>query len=167
MTPKTGPGDPRYQALLQLLRTADALWSASRALFDRWNLGPSQFNILNLLDSQPAGLSQTELSRCLIMHRSNLTGLVDRLEQRGLVQRKDVAGDRRAYRVVLTEAGQRMINQILPHYFDSAVRVWDKVPPGRVASLQKDLRQAAANAARIAGSMLDGAQHPRRKEAAR
>src|SRR5438874_74225 len=37
------PG-PRYQALLQLLRTAEALWNASRNFFARWDLSPSQFN---------------------------------------------------------------------------------------------------------------------------
>ena len=70
----------RYRALLQLLRTSDTVWNASRLFFARWDLGPSQFNVLNLLHGV-AGLSQTELSRELIMHRSNVTGLVDRLEQ--------------------------------------------------------------------------------------
>src|SRR6266496_1133102 len=46
------PG-PRYQALLQLLRTAEALWNASRNFFARWDLSPSQFNVLNLLYDQP------------------------------------------------------------------------------------------------------------------
>src|SRR4051812_10321241 len=95
------PG-PRYQALLQLLRTAETLWNSSRLFFERWDLGPSQFNLLNLLIDCPEGLSQTELSRQLITHRSNVTGLVDRLEARGLVRRKASADDRRAYRVVLT-----------------------------------------------------------------
>src|SRR5919197_4265703 len=99
----SSPG-PRYQALLQLLRTAEALWNASRLFFARWDLGPSQFNVLHLLYGQPEGCTQVELSRWLIMHRSNVTGLVDRLEARGLVRRRDNTNDRRAYRVVLTPA---------------------------------------------------------------
>ena len=93
------PG-PRYRALLQLLRTAEALWNASRVFFARWDLSPSQFNILNLLCGRPGGCTQSELSHSLIMHRSNVTGLVDRLEARGLVQRRDSAKDRRAYREI-------------------------------------------------------------------
>lgn len=73
----------RYQALLQLLRTADCLWNASRVFFARWELSPSQFNVLNLLSDQPDGLSQIKLGCLLITHRSNVTGLVDRLERRG------------------------------------------------------------------------------------
>jgi DNA-binding MarR family transcriptional regulator len=115
----------RYQALIQLLRTADTIWNASRLFFERWDLSPSQFNVLNLLYSERFGLSQAELSRQLIMHRSNVTGLVDRLEHRRLVARQDVAADRRAYRVVLTPAGKRLVNRILPAYHKGARRVWD------------------------------------------
>src|ERR1043166_6368679 len=79
------PG-PRYGALLQLLRTAEALWNSSRLFFARWDLSPSQFNVLNLLCDHPDGCTQIELSRQLIMHRSNLPGLIDRLEQLGHIR---------------------------------------------------------------------------------
>ena len=141
---------PRYEALLQLLRTADTVWNASRAFFGRWDLSPSQFNVLNLLHLEPGGLSQTELGRELIMHRSNVTGLTDRLEARGLVVRKDVAADRRAYRVVLTDKGEAVIRDILPRYFEAAEQVWDTLPLKRVQALIPDLRLVAENAERIA-----------------
>src|SRR5258706_5874031 len=97
--------DPQYEALLQLLRTAETLWNASRVFFAQWHLSPSQFNVLNLLHGKPSGASQVELSRDLIMHRSNVTGLIDRLQARGLVERGDDPKDRRVYRVVLTADG--------------------------------------------------------------
>src|SRR5512140_1215944 len=124
MKPSVGEDHPGYRALMELLRTADTVWNASRVFFDRWDLSPSQFNVLNLLHLNPGGLSQTDLSRQLIMHRSNLTGLVDRLEKRGLVARREVAADRRAYSVVLTAAGSRLLCEILPQYYQDAARVW-------------------------------------------
>src|ERR1700739_1960376 len=130
MSPKVAPG-PRYDALLQLVRTAEALWSASHALFARWDLSPSQFNLLNLLYPEPAGVSQGELSRALIMHRPNITGLVDRLQARGLVQRRERAGDRRTNQVVLTPAGASLVREILPHYHPAAERVWGDLPAAR------------------------------------
>jgi len=149
---KTGAreSESRYRALLQLLRTADTLWNASRLFFERWRISPSQFNILNLLYSEPSGLSQTELSRQLIMHRSNVTGLVDRLEARGLVRRKDVASDRRAYRVVLTETGRRLLKRILPRYYEGAERVWNGLSPRRITELTAALRDIALKAEAIA-----------------
>ena len=150
---KTKPAadvSPRYQALLQLLRTADTVWNASRVFFERWDLGPSQFNVLNLLLENPDGLTQTELSRQLIMHRSNITGLVDRLEKRGLVRRQEVAADRRAYQVVLTQAGAELLREILPRYYEGADRVWSKLSTRRASELASDLHEVARNVERIA-----------------
>ena len=144
---------PGYRALMELLRTADTVWNASRVFFERWDLSPSQFNVLNLLRLNPAGLSQTDLSRQLIMHRSNLTGLVDRLEQRGLVARREVAADRRAYSVVLTAAGARLLRDILPRYYEDAAQVWDHLPARRAAELIADLQQVAQNAQQIAAGL--------------
>ena len=144
------PG-PRYRALLQLLRTAETLWNASRLFFARWDLSPSQFNVLNLLYDQPEGCTQIELSRSLIMHRSNVTGLVDRLEARSLLQRRDSAGDRRAYRVVLTAAGRKLVQQILPHYYAAAERVWGELSPARADQLTQELARVCASAGSVAG----------------
>ena len=150
MRKRADDNHPGYRALMELLRTADTVWNASRVFFDRWGLSPSQFNVLNLLRFNPAGLSQTDLSRQLIMHRSNLTGLVDRLEQRGLVTRREVAADRRAYSVVLTSAGSKLLGAILPQYYEDAARVWDHLPARRAAALISDLQKAAQNAQEIA-----------------
>ena len=149
MKVKSGEDSPRYRALLQLLRTADTVWDASRLFFQRWDLGPSQFNVLNLLHLNPEGLSQSDLSRLLIMHRSNVTGLVDRLEQRGLVTRKDVAGDRRAYRVRLTPAATKLLQEILPDYFQGAERVCGHLSDTRASRFLEELTRLAQNAQRL------------------
>ncbi len=157
----------RYEAVLQLLATADSIWNASRIFFARWDLSPSQFNVLNLLRGHPSGLSQIELSRRLITHRSNVTGLTDRLEKRKLVQRRDVAGDRRAYRVVLTGAGAALMAQILPGYYSHAVALCERMPLGRVSKISTDLAHFAKEAERIAGALpaktKKGAHHERER----
>jgi DNA-binding MarR family transcriptional regulator len=148
-SPSATPG-PRYQALLQLLRTADTLWNASRVFFARWNLSPSQFNVLNLLYDQPKGCSQIKLGRLLVMHRSNVTGLVDRLEARALVCRRDNSTDRRAFNVMLTPAGKKLIRQIQPHYHKAAAEVWGGLPLKRANQLVAELIAVSANAECIA-----------------
>lgn len=139
----------RYQAVLQLLRTFDTIWNASRLFFARWDLSPSQFNVLNLLRGNPNGLTQTELGRELITHRSNVTGLIDRLEGRGLVQRLEIQNDRRAYRVVLTADASRILAEIMPEYRSKAERVWGELPENRLKLLLEDLREAADNAEKL------------------
>ena len=154
MRPRANDQHPGYRALMELLRTADTVWNASRVFFGRWDLSPSQFNVLNLLRLNRVGLSQSELSRQLIMHRSNVTGLVDRLEKRRLLARREVAADRRAYRVVLTRAGTRLLRRILPRYYKEAVQAWGRLPARRAAGLIADLQQVSRKAQQIAASGL-------------
>jgi len=147
--------DLRYATLLQLLRTADVLWDASRVFFERWEITPAQFNLLNLLADTAEGMTQSDLSRELLTHRSNITGLVDRLEDRGLVKRREQAGDRRAWRVVLTGAGRRLVAEILPHYHRAAERLWEGAQAADPERLGVALRQIAGNA-RAAAERLSG-----------
>jgi DNA-binding MarR family transcriptional regulator len=139
--------------MLQLLRTAEMLWNGSRLFFARWDLSPSQFNILNVLQDASAGMSQVELSRLLIMNRSNVTGLVDRLEARGLVCREETPGDRRAYRVVLSSAGFKLIGEILPYYYQAVEEIWGGLPVRRTQAILQGLTRLGANIDRIAGEL--------------
>ena len=150
MKRKTSSPGPRYSALIQLLRTAEELWNASRVFFARWDLSPSQFNLLNVLSDFPAGCTQSDLSRQLIMHRSNVTGLVDRLEERRLVTRKENATDRRAWLVVLTPAARKLLAEIYPHYYAAAEQVWGKIPAARADKLVSELAAISESATRIA-----------------
>src|SRR5262245_4095371 len=158
MKPPVGRFGPRYQALLQLLRTSETLWNASRVFFARWDLSPSQFNVLNLLQGCSDGCTQIELSRRLIMHRSNVTGLVDRLEKRGLLRRQANATDRRAYAVVLTAAGTKLMRELLPHYHRAAEHVWGKMPVKRAEQLVAELKEVVRNAESLAKS-IDARAH--------
>lgn len=146
---QSAPTTPHYRLLLQLLRTADTIWNASRLFFERWEISPSQFNVLNLLHLYPEGLSQSDLSRELIMNRSNVTGLIDRLEKRDLVKRKEAASDRRAYRVVLTASGLKLIREILPHYYAGATQVGGSLSAERAEELTAALAHMAKQAQTI------------------
>ena len=144
MTPPA-PG-PRHEALLQLLRTAENIWNGSRLFFARWDLGPSQFNILNLLYLEADGYTQVELSRQLIMHKSNVTGLINRLEKRRLVTRSGCAQDRRVYLIKLSAHGKALIRRILPEYYRVAEAVWGDFPISRTRKLMNELRHLDASA---------------------
>jgi DNA-binding MarR family transcriptional regulator len=143
------PG-PRYEASIELLRASEALWNASRIFLERWDLSPSQFNVLNLLFGQKDGCTQTELSRELIMHRSNVTGLVDRLEVRGLVRRRDNRNDRRVFNVIITDTGTALMHRVYPHYYRAADGLWGGMTTERAKKLASEVAAISANAVRIA-----------------
>jgi DNA-binding MarR family transcriptional regulator len=153
-TPKASlqPG-PRYASLLQLLRTAETLWNVSRQFFARWDLSPSQFNILSLLSAEDTGCSQIDLSRKLIMHRSNVTGLVDRLEKRGLVRRAANPDDRRAWHVTLTKNGKELLKTVQPHYYRVAEDVWGNIPPEEAARLARQMTALSSRAEEMGAAL--------------
>ena len=88
-----------------LVRLSQLVQGVFARVSDRNNLTPTQARLLCILAEQPRGMA--ELAGLLGVEKAALTGLVDRAGQRGLVERTPVLGDRRAWRVRLTKAGQR------------------------------------------------------------
>lgn len=79
---------------------------------DALDLSPVQCHVLHLLEPEEP-LPMGRLAATLGCDASNVTGLVDRLESRGLVERRPSAGDRRVKVVRLTPAGSRLRAQLL------------------------------------------------------
>lgn len=71
-----------------------------------------RFDVLAQLDREPKGLRLGDLSRRLMVTGGNLTGLIDRLVEEGLVVRESDPEDRRAATVRLTRAGARIFRSM-------------------------------------------------------
>ena len=65
-----------------------------------------RFDVMSALYRHEAGLKMSQLSRLLMVSNGNVTGIVDRLGEDGLILREAVPGDRRAARVRLTRKGR-------------------------------------------------------------
>jgi DNA-binding MarR family transcriptional regulator len=75
-------------------------------------LSPAQCHVLHLIEpGRPIPMGQ--LAETLACHASNVTGLVDRLESRGLVRRRPSAADRRVKVLDLTPTGSRLRTMLL------------------------------------------------------
>jgi DNA-binding MarR family transcriptional regulator len=73
-----------------------------------------QARLLGVLrDRQP---SMQQLARVLSLDKSSVSGLVDRAEKRGLVQRMPSTDDRRAVHVSLTSSGRRTVEQVVAEF---------------------------------------------------
>src|SRR6202045_5533286 len=72
---------------------------------------PGRFATLMLIGRNP-GLSQTALSRANGRDKSSLTPVLNDLERRGLVRRARTRADQRAYRLPLTAAGPRLLDEL-------------------------------------------------------
>lgn len=79
----------------------------SRKMSKEFGLTGPQSLVLRLLVKNGA-LSSADLSRQMYVTPSNITGIIDRLEKKGLVERIRKQGDRRVALITLTESGQKL-----------------------------------------------------------
>lgn len=71
----------------------------------------AQFSVLEVLRRNP-GLRQTQVSAALGLKTTNFVPLFDALEQRGLAERRPIAGDRRAKGLFLTDSGRATLTRL-------------------------------------------------------
>src|ERR1700750_885726 len=81
-------------------------------LRERFDTTLPRFDLMAQLERAPDGLKMNELSRRMMVTGGNVTGITDQLVAEGLVERIDVQGDRRAYRVRLTAKGRKAFNDM-------------------------------------------------------
>jgi len=75
-------------------------------LREQFGITLPRFDLMAQLEREAEGLAMGEVSRRMMVTGGNVTTIVDQLEREQLVQRLPVPGDRRSYRLSLTEAGR-------------------------------------------------------------
>ena len=102
----------------------------------RWNLTLPQFEVLaELARADAGGFTFVELSRLLLVTSGNLTGIVDRLGEQRLVERRPDAKDRRVIRVALTGKGRRVTGRMLPAHAVDINDILSFMPRAALAEL--------------------------------
>ena len=107
-----------------------------------------RFDVMAALYRAEDGLRMSDLSGVLMVSNGNVTGIVDRLEAEGLVERVAVAGDRRAIRVRLTRRGREafedmaeehevwvdgLLSGLTPRETEESARLLEKLAAGVIA----------------------------------
>lgn len=77
-------------------------------VFETLNLRPAEYSVLVLIADNP-GRKQTEIAEVLGIKRANFVALVHEIEERGLVERRPAATDKRANALHLTRAGKTFL----------------------------------------------------------
>lgn len=108
--------DIRHEAVLNIVRTANLLAGVGARLFREFDLTEAQFNVLFSLKYKGQDVTQSDLSKRLVVTRASTTSVLDKLEAKNLVVRKDVPGNRRINHVELTAEGQQLIDRLEPLY---------------------------------------------------
>ncbi|HLM09296.1 MAG TPA: MarR family transcriptional regulator [Thermoleophilaceae bacterium] len=137
--------DPAVEAWQLLWRLMQANKPRFMALAQEMGLAPMQLHALRLIEPGD-GVPMSSLAGKLFCDNSNVTGIVDRLEARGLIERRAAQHDRRVKLLVLTDEGERVRA--------AAFRQMSQPPP-EIAALAPKHKRALRDALRAAVATTD------------
>jgi DNA-binding MarR family transcriptional regulator len=96
---------PEQEAALSVVRTSDRLQIRFARLLREHGLTPSQYNVLRILRGEGKPLPILEIASRTVAVVPGITGVIDRLERAGFVNRLRCEEDRRVIHVALTDHG--------------------------------------------------------------
>lgn len=120
--PATNPGTEKttdaaeetfVPMMRELVRAYQAFANYSGVHVRQLGLTPPQFDVICTLGNTP-GMPLHKLAEKTLITKGTLTGIVDRLEQKGLLRRVVPADNRRSFIAVLTPEGERVFEQVFP-----------------------------------------------------
>jgi len=101
------------EAYLSVLRTADALQAQVECQLKKFGLTGTQYNALRILrGAGPEGLPCREIGERMITRDPDITRLLNRLEDRGFVERTRAKHDRRVIYGRITAAGRNLLREM-------------------------------------------------------
>ena len=148
--PDTNAASPYSQAPEPFLTPIRALAECYQAVFrvsdrhiETLGLTPAQFDVIATL-GDTAGMSCKELGAGTLITKGTLTGVLDRLEERGLIARTKGERDSRQVHVSLTPAGETIFTATFQPHVDYMGQYFAQVPAAKQERLVELLRELAA-----------------------
>lgn len=100
---------------LLLMQTSKAIQERIRDEMAKNHLSITDFSVLEVLYHKGKQTIQ-QIGNSILISSGSMTYVIDKLEQKGLLNRNDCLEDRRVIHVTLTDAGTDLMNKIMPEY---------------------------------------------------
>ena len=127
----TTTNDDEHASLRLWLRLLSCTTTIERHMRERlrvrFDTTLPRFDMMAQLNREPRGLKMSELSRRLMVTGGTVTGLTDQLVAEGLVVRRGIPGDRRAYNVRLTPKGKRQFDAMAVEHERWVIDLMDEI----------------------------------------
>jgi MarR family transcriptional regulator, organic hydroperoxide resistance regulator len=130
----------RLDCWLQMIRTYDSMQGEVAAELHKHGLTLPQFEMLSTLAISSC-TNQQELAERLQVTKGNLVGLIDRLGERGWVERVPDPEDRRVNKVRLTAGGKEILDRVYPDQLKAVEVMMTKLSMVEVDSLRSLLKK--------------------------
>ena len=103
----------RHEAHLSIMRTAAELEHAMESAVKPHGITATQYNVLRILrGAGPEGLCRSEIGERMVRRVPDVTRLLDRLEEQGLIARARGGGDRRYVTTTITAQGLKVLSKL-------------------------------------------------------
>lgn len=125
------------KASINILYTGSWLYNINAGYLKKFGITPEQFNVLRILrGSHPKPMMLAEITARMIDKSSNCTRLVEKLRQKGLVNREICADNRRQVDISITERGLQILKKI-----DADLPAWTSTLEKLTKSEAKELNR--------------------------
>lgn len=145
---KTTPfASAEEEAMLNIARTASMIDGVERAFFKRFDLSSPAYNLLRILRGhlqrgEELGVRASEIGGQMVVRMPDVTRLVDRMEERGLVERGTSSEDKRVKYVRITKNGMKLLEQIDPEILDLGRSILGHMSPTELEQVSRLLEKA-------------------------
>ncbi len=129
------------QGIIQL---ANLLTRRLGPTFVNAGVTPQQWTVLSTIDSAGGQTSLVAISRRLLVTKQNMTGMITRLEELGLVERYDDPSDLRSWRLQLTRRGRGLLEKVRPAYDLWRNELLREIPERDLPALQRSVDRLIA-----------------------
>jgi DNA-binding MarR family transcriptional regulator len=144
-----GSGDhhAELRLWLRMLTCTNLIESEIRSLLrTRFDVTLPRFDLMAQLERAPDGMTLGDLSRRMMVSAGNVTGLVERLVQDGLVERRPAPADRRSALVSLTDSGRESFETMAAAHADWVADLFAGLDAGDIETLMALLAKAKTSA---------------------
>lgn len=105
--------DVYNKAVVNLLYTQSYIVSKQSSLFKPFGLSPEQYNVLRILKGQNGNpITVSSIQERMLNKMSNASRLVEKLKQKGFINREECPRDRRQVDVIITEQGTEVLQKL-------------------------------------------------------
>ncbi|MDQ2757634.1 MAG: MarR family winged helix-turn-helix transcriptional regulator [Actinomycetota bacterium] len=115
MSPLPSPDDLERSPVWSVIRAAHTLERQVTALFAVYDLTPVQFGVLSYLGAK-GPMTTAEVARSVLVRPQSIAGVVNNMDQRGLVIRIRPRGRGRSNPMKLTKSGEKLLSQVWPRF---------------------------------------------------
>ena len=127
----------------ELASTYQAFEGYSGSHIKQLGLTTTQFDILATLGNQPP-MTCSELGEKTLILKGTMTGVLERMETKGLIEKIPNQADGRSYMIGLTKSGDKLFKKIFPEHLQYLERAFSRLSKKEIEQAVKALREVKA-----------------------